>query len=734
MTSSGIIDLSNASVGVVVDTSGGVPVLRHWGAPLGRPGGITTWESSLAAALDPPVPFGGLDVLTPLTVVPLHGEGTSARPGLSGHRHGGRDWAPRFERRSSTVHHTPEGISVLHHEGVDTTAGLILATSLEVAPHGVMRLRAAVTNDHPRRYLVGGLSVSVPVPAHAVELLTLSGRWTREMQIQRERWEYGTRLIEHRGARPTATRPPVMWAMTAGAGEWSGQVWAVQLAWSANHLLAGDVTVEGHRYLQAGELLHPGEICLEPGDTYTTPWVVAMWSGEGLTPASWGFHREVRSRPHHPGVDRPRPVLVSTWEAGYFDQDPQRLRQLAQRAVEVGGERFVLDDGWFGTRRDDRHGLGDWEVSPEVHPEGLAPLFDDLRSRGLDIGLWVEPEMVNPDSDLFRAHPDWVLATPGYEAVTGRHQLVLDLTRPEVFDHLLERLSRLIAELGLVWLKWDMNRDHVASSLAGGAAGTHAQTLAVYALLDTLRDRFPHVDIETCASGGGRGDLAMLERAVRVWASDCNDPVERQRIQQGWSLLLPPEVTGAHIGPPRAHTTGRRSSLGFRALTAMFGHMGVEWDLTTARADELADLAEVIALHRRFRPLIHGGDWVRFDTEPPSTGAHDPAVVAHGVYSPDRREALVAWIQLRTSSTSVPAPWHLPGLNPEQRYAVRLVALPGGLPGLAAHQPAWLTAPQNDPVVLSGDELAVWGLQPPVLWPEHGVLVHLEAVDTRCEP
>jgi alpha-galactosidase len=666
--------------------------------------------------------------------VPLHGEGTSARPGLSGHRHGGRDWAPRFHRRSSTVGHTPEGISVLHHEGVDSIAGLVLATRIEVTPHGIMRLQAAVTNDHARRYLVGGVALSLPVPAPAVDLLTLHGRWTREMHMMRERWTHGTRLVEHRGGRPTATRPPAMWAMTADAAEWSGQVWAVHLAWSGNHMLAADTTPEGHRYLQVGELLHPGEVCLEPGETYTTPWVLAMWSGEGLTPASWGYHREVRSRPHHPGANRPRPVLVSTWEAGYFDQDPQRLRQLAERAVDAGCERFVLDDGWFGSRRDDRRGLGDWVVSPEVYPQGLRPWFDELRALGLDIGLWVEPEMVNPDSDLFRAHPDWVLGTPGYEPVLGRHQLVLDLTRPEVFDHVLERLSSLIGELGLVWLKWDMNRDHVAGSLAGGAAGTHAQTLAVSALLDTLRARCPQVDIETCASGGGRGDLGMLERTVRVWASDCNDPVERQRIQRGWSLLVPPEVIGGHIGPPRAHTTGRRSSLGFRGLTEIFGHLGVEWDLTSARADELADLADIIAVHRRFRPLVHGGDWVRFDVEPPSLGADDPTVVAHGVYACDRSEALVAWIQLRTSSTSVPAPWRLPGLHPERLYAVAPVPLPGGLPGMAAHQPIWLTPPVEGPIVLSGHELAVWGLQPPVLWPEHGVLVHLEAVDPRREP
>jgi alpha-galactosidase len=522
--------------------------------------------------------------------------------------------------------------------------------------------------------------LSMPVPAGAVDLLTLEGRWTREAQVVRQRWSSGTRLVEHRGARPTSARMPTMWAMTSDAGEWQGQVWAVHLAWSGDHQLVAEVLPDGGRHLQVGELLQPGEICLEPGDTHTTSSVLAMWSGQGMTPASWGFHREVRSRAHHPGVDRPRPVLVNTWEAGSFDQDPHRLRALARRAAEVGCERFVLDDGWFGSRR------------------------DDIRALGLDVGLWVEPEMVNTD-----------------------------LTRADVRAHLVERLEALIESLGVVWLKWDMNRHHVAASLASGAAATHAQTLAVYELMASLRRRFPHLEIETCAAGGGRGDLGMLAHTVRVSASDCNDPVERQRIERGWSLLLPPEVIGAHIGPPQAHTTGRHTDVGFRGLTAMFGHLGVEWDLTAASDDDLAALAELVAVHRRFRSLLHSGDAVRFDVDAGGFGEHDPVVVAHGVYAVDRSEALVAWVQLRTAPATMPAVWRLPGLDPARRYAVRLVPLPGGVAGVAAHQPAWLRA-DVEAVVLTGEHLAVWGLQPPVLWPQQGVLVHLEAVGDRPEP
>jgi alpha-galactosidase len=231
----------------------------------------------------------------------------------------------------------------------------------------------------------------------------------------------------------------------------------------------------------------------------------------------------------------------------------------------------------------------------EVYPDGLAPLIDHVTGLGMEFGIWVEPEMVNPDSELYRSHPDWVLATDGYEPVLGRNQLVLDLARREAFAHVLGQLDALLADHDISYVKWDMNRDHVQGAGATGSAGTRAQTLAVYALLDELRSRHPAVEFESCASGGGRIDLEILRRAERVWTSDCNDALERQTIQRGASMLIPPEVMGAHIGPRRAHTTGRRHTLAFRAATALFGHLGVEWNVMRLDTDERAELAAAIA-------------------------------------------------------------------------------------------------------------------------------------------
>jgi alpha-galactosidase len=703
-----LVHLAGRSFDVVVDVAGGVPIVLYWGAPLGgEPDLDAAALHALAGALDRPSVAGAMERVAPIAVVPMHGDGFVGRPGLLGHRGGGRDWAPRFV----LVEHRVDG-STLVVEARDPRAQLSLVTVVDVAD--VITLRTTVVNDGEQRYSLDALTLTVPVPEHADELLGFEGRWSREFHPVRRAWDDGAWLSENRRGRTSHEHVPLLFAGPAGFGEWTGEVWGVHVAWSGNHTLLAQRLADGRRYLQAGELLHPGEVVLEPGQSYSTPALVAVHSSAGLTPATWCFHRAARSTPAHP--TSPRPVLLNTWEAVYFDHDLDRLRELADVAAGVGVERFVLDDGWFGSRRDDTSGLGDWWVSPEMYPDGLAPLIDHVTSLGMEFGIWVEPEMVNPDSDLYRRHPDWALATDGYEPELGRHQLVLDLARPEVHEHVLRLLDVLLRDHDISYVKWDMNRDHVQGSGASGSAGTHAQTLALYALLDELRSRHPAVEFESCASGGGRIDLEILQRAERVWTSDCNDALERQTIQRGASMLIPPEVMGAHIGPRRAHTTGRRHTLAFRAATAMFGHLGVEWNVLRLDDDERAELAAAIALHKRFRTLLHSGDVVRFDTQQP--------YLAHGVYATDRSEALVSFVQLTTAPSLTPPPLLLPGLDDERQYRVEHVALPGERWGVASTQPAWLA----DGIELSGRQLAVHGVRPPVLHPESAVLFHLTDV------
>ncbi|HNJ97062.1 MAG TPA: alpha-galactosidase [Ilumatobacteraceae bacterium] len=692
-----MIHLRGATADVVLDTQSGAPTIVYWGAPLGD-----VDPASVATALQVPVAGGSIDVVAPLSIVPEHGSGFAGRPGLNGHRQGGAAWSPRFT--TGSVQRVEGGVVVT---AVDEVAGLHLVTEVQLAD--VLAVRCSVTNLGTTRYLLDGLHPTLPLPERATELLTFDGRWTREFQPVRRPWPSGTWTGENRSGRTSHEHVPLVFAGTPGFGEWAGEVWGVHLAWSGNSAVFADCLVDGRRYVQCGELLHPGEWCLEPGDEYHSPWVYGVWSGGGLTPASWGFHRQLRSF-GAVSPERPRPVLLNTWEAVYFQQSTTELSALADVAASLGVERFVLDDGWFGSRRDDWRGLGDWWVSPDVFPDGLAPLIAHVRGLGMEFGIWVEPEMVNPDSDLYRAHPDWVLATDGYAPVLGRHQLVLDVGRADVFQYLLDRLDALLRDHDIAYVKWDMNRPHVQGSGVRGAAGSHRQTLALLALLDELRARHPSVEFESCASGGGRIDLGILARTARVWTSDCNDPLERQTINFAASMLIPYEVLGAHIGPTRAHTTGRVHSLAFRGLTAMFGHLGVEWDVRTLTDAERVDLAAIIALHQQFRGLIHSGDVVRFDTA-------DPSVRAYGVYSADRTEALIAHAQISRAAANVPPTLRLPGLLADRRYHLTQVPVPGSRVTWAA-----------DGSVFTGRQLGEHGVRPPLLFPESGVLFRLAAV------
>jgi alpha-galactosidase len=562
---------------------------------------------------------------------------------------------------------------------------------------------------------VDAVSLTLPVPPVAVELLDFTGHHLRERSPQRTAFTQGLRVRENRTGRTGFDSAHLLAACSAGAGNRHGEVWAVHTAWSGNHRTFAERTFHaGTSLLGSAELLLSGEVVLAPEDSYRTPWQYGSY-GHGLDAVSARFHRYLRARPHHPAT--PRPVVVNTWEAVYFDHDLDRLKRLADAAAAVGAERFVLDDGWFGSRRDDRRGLGDWYVSDEVWPDGLGPLTDHVTGLGMQFGLWVEPEMVNEDSDLARAHPEWIMAAERRPPLRARNQQVLDLSRPEAFAHILARVDALLSAYPIAYLKWDHNRDLVeAGHQHDGRPGVHDQTAAAYRLLDELRRRHPRVEIEACAGGGGRVDLEILERTDRVWVSDCIDALERQTIQRWTNALIPLELMGTHVGAPHAHTTGRRHPVDFRAGTALFGHFGIEWDLTAADAADLARLAEWVAAYKELRPLLHTGTSVHADHP-------DPAYALHGVVAADGSDALYALVATATSASYPPGPFTLPGLDPQAVYHVRPQP-PGDIPDGTAHNWGvplpWWTA---EGVELPGAALASAGLQAPVLYPERLVLI-----------
>ena len=489
----------------------------------------------------------------------------------------------------------------------------------------------------------------------------------------------------------------------------------MHVAWSGNHVSYAERLSTGAAVLGGGELLLPGEVVLAAGQSYSGPWIYGA-HGIGLDDLAARFHAHLRGRPHHPR--RPRPVVLNTWEAVYFDHDLDRLIELARLAAEIGVERYVLDDGWFRHRRDDTAGLGDWYVDESVWPTACTRWWMPCAGSAWSSGSgWSRRWSTSTRTWPARTPTGCWAPAVARRCRPGSSRCSTWPTRTPTAT-CSSRLDALLTEYPIAYLKWDHNRDLLEAGRSPlGVPGVHAQTAAFYRLLDELRARHPGVEIESCSSGGLRVDLEVLEHTDRIWGSDVIDPLERQQIQRWTAQLLPPELVGSHVGAPTAHTTGRTHDLAFRAGTALFGSFGIEWDLTVASEVERKELASWVALYKQMRELIHTGRTVR-------ARQHDPAFALHGVVAPDRSEALYALVQLTTPETSVPGAVRLPGLDPERRYRVRAQA-PGDLPEhmRGIHPPPWLT----DGVTLPGSVLARAGLRAPALHPEQ--LLLLRAVD-----
>ena len=712
-------------VSAVLETTGGrLPALAHWGDDLGDlslaevaslvEAGSTHEESNLVAE---PVR---------VALLPEHWTGWVGRPGLSGSRSGAA-WSPRFTTTAVRTHDgpvtgtadapalVPLGAAAVEFDAEDETAGLALTLTVELTAGGLLRSRATLTNTGADGYQLGDLVLAYPVPQVGREILDLAGRWGKERTPQRLPLRVGQHVREGRKGRTGADAATVLHLGTPGFSFAEGEVWGVHTAWSGNHTHYAERVFTGHQLLGGGEFLLPGEVVLAAGESYTSPWLYGS-HGHGLDAVARRFHRYLRSRPQHPGPDRP--VTLNVWEAVYFDHDLERLLDLAERAAGLGVERYVLDDGWFGARRDDRAGLGDWTVSPDAWPDGLHPLIDRVHELGMEFGLWFEPEMVNPDSDVARAHPDWVMATGGRLPVESRSQQVINLGIPECYAYLRDAVFAILAEYDVSYLKWDHNRDLVdAGTQPSGRPGVHEQTAAFYRLVDEIKAAHPGLEIESCSSGGARVDLGVLERTERVWTSDCIDPLERQEMHRWTGQLVPPEMMGAHIASGRSHTTGRVHDLSFRAATAVFGHLGIEWDLARASEQELSELSAWVGFFKEHRRLLLGGDMVRLDFP-------DESLTAYGVVAPDRSSAIYSFAAVARSEVAFLGRLRFPGLDPQARYRVAPQLVGGAPSGLRA--PAWW---EGGSVQLPGAVLGAAGLTAAGVHADHAVLYLVERVD-----
>ena len=560
------VHLRSAGTSVLLAFDSGEAEIVHWGADLGE-------HLPDLAILRGPVPHSALDIPVTAGLLPQASSGWAGRPGLRGHRNAdggpGLDFSPALRVVAAQMQDGGRTVVIIHR---DSEAGLEVSSELTLHPGGLLELAHTLTNSGTAEYQLDELATVLPVPRDATELLDLTGRWCRENHPQRHAVQQGTWVRTGRHGRTGHDSSLLVAAGTAGFANRTGQVWATHLGWSGNHEQYLDSLADGRRMLGAAELLGSAEVVLRPGGSYRTPSLYAAYSGRGLDGITEAFYHWFRARPQHVDTTsgRVRPVVLNTWEAVYFDHRLEPLLELAEAAAGLGVERFVLDDGWFRGRRDDHAGLGDWYVDEGLWPEGLTPLIDAVTGHGMEFGLWVEPEMVNLDSDVAREHPDWIVGPSLLSHKDGgrlphawRHQHVLDLANPEAWQYIYGRLDALLRENNIAYLKWDQNRD-LTEHGRGGRPSVHEQTLAAYRLFDALKAAHPDVEIESCSSGGARVDLGILQRTDRVWASDCNDALERQTIQRWTQAVLPRtrRITYrphhlAHHGPHPRHLLPR---------------------------------------------------------------------------------------------------------------------------------------------------------------------------------
>lgn len=448
-------------------------------------------------------------------------------------------------------------------------------------------------------------------------LSTFHGAWAREMQRTDRRAAFGKYAGQSMTGTSSNRTNPFFMLAKPGATEWTGSCYGCNLIYSGNHYEAVEVNAYGKTRAVTGICPEGFSYGLNKGESFESPEAVFTFSAEGYNGLSQRMHGFVRQRIIPKAWQgRIRPVLLNSWEAAYFDINEQKLLRLARKAKKAGIELFVVDDGWFGERNDDRRSLGDWEANRKKLPHGLKGICDKVNELGMDFGLWVEPEMVNTDSRLYRAHPDWALAIPGKPHSEGRNQRVLDLCREEVQDYLIETMSSVFSSANISYVKWDMNRifsDCYSGVLPASQQGetAHRYVMGLYRVIKELTQRFPDILFEGCASGGNRFDLGMLCYFPQIWGSDNTDAVCRAEIQTGYSYGYPPETVGAHVSACPNHQTLRRTPLETRFTVAAFGSLGYECNLCDMSGEELEAIKEQVSLYKELRSFMQGGSFYR---------------------------------------------------------------------------------------------------------------------------
>ena len=579
---------------------------------------------------------------------------------------------PKLEGLPATYVENEDECQTLQVNLIDSVSGVEVSIQYSIFRDFPVITRSHLINNQGSRPLSieGVTSLSLDLPDRNYEMIQLSGAWARERHIHSTLLRQGIQSIESTRGISSHLHNPFLALKRPETTENQGEVIGLSLIYSGNFLLQAEVDTFDVTRLQVG--INPFQFCwkLDPGASFTSPEAVLVYSRNGLNDMSQTFHRLYRTRlARGEWRDKERPILLNNWEATYFDFDQEKLLRIAQNAKEVGVELFVLDDGWFGKRTNDRTGLGDWVANRERFPDTIGALSEKIHDMGLKFGLWFEPEMVNKDSDLYRKHPDWILEVTGHSPRHGRNQFVLDFSREEVVDAIYEQMARVIEETKLDYIKWDMNRpltDVFSKSLAPDQQGEvfHRYVLGLYHLYDRLTTAFPSILFESCASGGGRFDPGLLYYAPQTWTSDDTDAVERLKIQYGTSLVYPLSTMGAHVSIVPNHQTNRITPLTTRGNVAYFGVFGYELDLADLTQAEKEIVKEQIDFYKKERSLIHQGNFYRLRSP------FDTNQVVWSVVSQNRSRVILAQYKLLNEVNRSYDRVYLQGLKADALYEV----------------------------------------------------------------
>ncbi len=623
-----------------------LPSVVYWGAPLPQHEDLETLFHAHLIDLT----GGMLDENPDLSICPEAARSFPGQPGLILRGNDGAPLLPKFCLEQATI----TGDKGLRLAYKNEAGGLAYMADFDVfEDSNIITAKATLIADTPVHLHWFAAPVML-APQNADAMIDFAGRWCGEFQELHTPWQAGMRYRDNRTGRTGHEHFPGLIIPGRGATNTQGEAHAFHYGWSGGHKMIAEELPDGRRQIQFGNATRIEAVA---DKTFHTAPLYMSYSDKGINGCARAFQRHVR---YHivkfPQESRPRPVHYNCWEAVYFNHDLPALKEIATMAAGLGAERFVLDDGWFGSRDDDTRALSEWEVDARKYPDGLDPLIDHVHSAGMHFGIWFEPEMINPQSSIYEANPHWALGSE--DQILGRNQKALNMALDEVREFLFTRIARILRDHQIDYMKWDHNRVLPMPDAA--------QTRGSYALIDQLRHKFPDVEIESCASGGGRVDFGILERTHRVWLSDSNDALERARIQHGAALFLPASVVGSHVGPRQCHTSGRVHDISFRAWVAAQRHMGFEMDPRELTKDEAEVLQRITAWWKAERDWLMRADILRLDS-------NDKAVLAEQHIAEDDTQFVVFANKIDTSSQIAPRPLRLSALNADANYEIDIV-------------------------------------------------------------